>query len=141
MPGFIPALIEGIHEAVDPSYMKEKEQAKEACLVLETTSQVALVSAVALAALGITLMATAGVAGIVFGTLFLAVALPLGYVSYNSYRVSDNLSKVINCPKEYMKFNGLAPAFDSNKLYKKLRKRTFCCDFMVKKLAYEIAKN
>lgn len=133
MVNFIPSVIDYIHENVDPSYMKEKEESKKAIQAAGLISTAGIIASAALAILGLT-------SGGLVGSALILVSLPAGYLSYNAYKMFGNIHDIIDNPKIYQNSLGLEPTFDKQKLKAKLMQDTVCFNFCVDFIVEEMAK-
>jgi hypothetical protein len=120
-------LIEHIHTALDPVYAKKKEEHLADCQLAKLISAAALATSVAFAVFGIVLAVSGGPAAIV-GLALILVSLPLGYLSYNAYRTSENAIDICNNPIEYLNFTRFDETFNKQTLKNKLTQGTFGFD-------------
>lgn len=139
MINFICSSIENIHENIDPSYLKEKEGVKNNVLVIGLVSTATFVTSIAFAIFGIALTVSSGL-GAFIGFPIILVSLPVGYLSYNAYKISKNTNDIIDNPKKYQRLFGLDPAFDKQKIKNKLEQGTFCFSSIVEIALEGVAK-
>lgn len=83
MVNFISSFMENIHENIDPSYMKEKEETKKQLQAIGLVSTAALIVSIAIGLFGTASTASGGF-GAVIGLPLILVSLPLGYFSFNA---------------------------------------------------------
>ncbi|HEV8052651.1 MAG TPA: hypothetical protein VGP47_09155 [Parachlamydiaceae bacterium] len=131
---------ESIHENIDPAYRKQKKEVKEGLQKVGLMSTAALATSVALATLGICCLAIGGAAAFVSIPMFF-VSLPLGYLAYNAYRISENLNQIIENPKKYQVSFGLVNAFDKHQVKIKLKENTFGFGWVIDAVMDHYAKN
>ena len=92
-------------------------------------SLIMVASAVALTVLGIAFIA---VGSGFLGLLPLIAAAPLFYIGYNSFRVSENLARIINNPEQVLSSNQIIQ-IDSQKIKQSLNEKTFFFDWAIDK--------
>lgn len=123
MVRFVSSFVEDFREFVDPSYLEAKEEMKKNLRTMGLVATGTLVASFALTFFGAALT-TSG-----FGAPIIFVSLPLGYSSYNCYKISENLYDIIENPTEYQKFTSLS--VDKQKIKKKLGEGTFCFSWII----------
>ena len=111
------------------------KEVKEKFVTASLESTAVLIGSVALDIIGIGI--SYSWLGPIVGVPIILVGLPLGFASYNGYRVSENLLQVINHPKEYCTSKN---TFDKEKLKKVLTQNTLLCSPAIDLLAEGIAK-
>jgi len=117
---------------------KELDQAKSPFRKASIAAVIGLITSVALAIIGIAMIGS-GVHSA--GIPLLIVSLPIGYLSYNIYKVSDNIIDALDTMPEYRR-HGKA---DLQKLKVKFKQGTFCfgyaIDYLVAKMTSDEAAN
>ncbi|KAF3362754.1 hypothetical protein PHSC3_000668 [Chlamydiales bacterium STE3] len=125
MANFISSLVENIRGSIDSPYGETHQEAKIGLQTIGLTSTATLVTSVAFGVFGVALTIWGGLAAIV-GLTIILVSLPLGYLSYSAYKLSDNMNDIIVNPKKYQGQNLLGANIDKEKIKKKLKKETVC---------------
>lgn len=97
---FISSFVEKVHEKIDPSYLKKKENVRQNLMTVGLVSTASLVMSTAFGIFGIALTNSAKTS-VLAGLSVLLVSLPMGYLSYNVYKVSGNAKSIIDDPKLY----------------------------------------
>ncbi|MBA3816436.1 MAG: hypothetical protein H0X29_07950 [Parachlamydiaceae bacterium] len=137
MVNFVSSFIESIHENIDPSYLKDKDQAKKNLKQIGLTSTATLVTSIVFGILGISLTAS----GAAIGLPLILVSLPIGYLSFNVYNVSKNINDILDNPKDYQRLFVLDPGYDKQKIKTKLEQGTFCFSWIIELALDEVAKS
>lgn len=140
MASFISSFMENVHENIDPSYIREKEETKKQLQSIGLISTAILVASIALVIFGVALTASGGFSAII-GLPIILVSLPLGYLSFNAYKVTKNISDIEDNPKEYQRFIGWDLIWDKQKIKKKLEQETFCFSWIVDVAVEEMGKS
>ena len=140
MTSIISSFIENVHENIDPSYLKEKREIKKNLQQVGLISTAASIASLAVGIFGLALTVSGGL-GAIIGLPLILVSLPLGYLAFNTYKLSENMKDIIDNPKEYQRFFGLVPTFDKQKIKKKLEEETFCFSWAAELAAEAMAKS
>lgn len=119
--------LESIHENANPAYLQQKEEKKKLIQSMGLISTAVLVASAVVGIFGIALTLSGGV-GAVMGLPLILVNLPLGYLSFNAYKVSQNINDIIDNPAIYRNLN---QTFDKQKIKKKLEKETFFFNWII----------
>lgn len=134
----ISLAVNQIRRHLDPVYVSQYREEKEACRVVGMVSLAGIVGSVALGILGFSLTACGGIA-VVIGVPLLLASLPAGYLSYNCYTISKNVLEIVNNPSAY-RILGLGPA-DRQKIRSKLGEGTFLCNWAVDMVMNDIVSS
>lgn len=137
MTSFISSFVETVHENIDPSYVREKQQVKKGVQATGLISTATLVASIALGTIGIALTCGGLIAT---GLALTSVSLPLCYSSFNAYTVSKNISDIIDNPKQYQKITDFELTWDKQKIKKKLEQDTFCFSSIVDVAVEKVSK-
>lgn len=140
MVNLIPSFLDYIHENIDPAYAERKKEVKKSIQAAGLISTAALVASIVFGVLGIALTTSAGVA-VIFGLPIILVSLPVGYLSYNSYKTLENIKDVLENPKKYQNSFGLEDSFDKQSLKNKLTQGTFCFSWCIGFILEEMFKS
>ena len=138
MASFISSFAEAIHECADPAYLKFKSQTKKDLEIVGMLATAALVASVVVGIAGFALASAGGLAAVV-GAPVILVSLPVGYLAYNIYRITDNLAEIIDNPKKYD--NSLGMDLGHHKLKRQLKQGTIGFDWIVNFVVSEMAKS
>lgn len=112
--------------------LPEVKRSLRSCSIIAV---IGMIVAVSLAIIGIALTAT-GCPGA--GVPLLILSVPLGYFSYNGYKVCANAIDVIANFKDYHKLLGLA-GVDEKQIKTRLSRDTFCFDYAVDHMVSALA--
>lgn len=121
------SFFENIHENIDHAYLLEKEERKKQIQSVGLISTAVLVASAVVGIFGFALTIS-GTVGAVIGLPLILVTLPLGYLSFNTYKVSKNMNDIIDNPTAYRNLN---LTLDKQQIKKKLQQETFCFDWII----------
>lgn len=139
MLNVIPTIADKIQETIDPQYLRDKLEAKKGLQKDKENSIQALAASIGLSILGYGL-SNCGVVGSLVSMPILMVSLPAGYLTYNSYKTSVNMSDILDNPKKYQTLDGLSQIYSEDLLKEKLRKETICFEWATDPLAERIVQ-
>jgi hypothetical protein len=131
----ISSAVNQIRRHLDPVYVSQYREEKEACRRVGMVSLASIVGSVALDILGFSLATCGGIAAVIGASLLLA-SLPIGYLAYNCYTLSKNVLEIVNNPSAY-RILGLGPA-DRQRIRSKLGEGTFLCNWAVDIVMHDI---
>lgn len=138
MTSILASFAEKIHEHADPAYLKFKSNAKNDLEVVGMFATAALVASVVVGIAGFALASAGGLTAVI-GVPLILVSLPVGYMAYNTYRITDNLADIIDNPKKYD--NSLGMDIGHHQLKSKLKQGTVGANWVVNFVVSELAKS
>lgn len=142
MARIVAGFIEGVHEALDPSYKNVKEECIDSLRQLEIATTAVCIMATASTILG---LGSSGVSQGATGSVYYAVKnignIYFCYFTYNTSQLIKNMGDFLENPKKYMVLSGLVPVYDKQKVDKLLKRNTFLFDYAVNHITYDLFKN
>lgn len=118
--------------STSPAYVELYREENRACRVVQAMALAATVCSVALGIFGLAAACTGAAAAAASALL---IAVPLGYVGYNGYKIFSNAAEIFNKPFLYQTM-GVGP-FNADRVREKLAEGTFFCQWFTDALTDE----
>ena len=115
--------------STDPTYVELYRKEKGYCRIIQVMALAATVCSVALGIFGLVAACTGAAAAAIPSLL---IAISLGYVGYNGYKIFSNAAEIFNRPAAYQTM-GVGP-FNPDRIREKLAEGTLFCRWFTDEL-------